>query len=182
MTGDITNAEARAREVLAKALRDADPEYEWLALHVEIGSGGEQMHAAVAAMLAFAAPPQVEDTDEVGRVARIIDPAAFGDAEILRSLGSFDERPERQKVARRIATAILAALHRPDRYREGVEDAARAFEQAIEVGYPTPAAKGDKCEHGQYGWEACIACYDDALTGQIAAIRSLVSPSKTGGE
>jgi len=43
-------------------------------------------------------------------VAKIIDHYAFADKEILRSLGSFDERPQRQRAALDKATAILAAL------------------------------------------------------------------------
>jgi hypothetical protein len=57
--------------------------------------------------------------------------------------------------------------------------AADMLETAIGVGYPTPIAKQDQCEHGKFGWEDCIACYDEKLMQVAAAIRAL-SPGKTG--
>lgn len=41
-------------------------------------------------------------------IARVVDPPAFGDQELLRNLGSFDERPQRKKAALAKADAILA--------------------------------------------------------------------------
>jgi len=54
--------------------------------------------------------------------------------------------------------------------REGVDYAAEKMCDAIASGYPTPTDKHDQCQHGQFGWEDCIACYDEAL---LAAIRAL---------
>lgn len=52
------------------------------------------------------------------------------------------------------------------------ERCAARFEQAIERGYPTSGNMRDRCQHGHFGWEDCIACYDDALCREIAAIRT----------
>ena len=49
----------------------------------------------------------------------------------------------------------------------GVEEACLAFETAISEGYPTPANKRDECEHGKFGWDDCIACYDNALQATV---------------
>ena len=54
----------------------------------------------------------------------------------------------------------------------GVEEACAAFEAAIVEGYPTPRDKPDKCEHGQFGWEDCIACYDIALQATVDRLRA----------
>lgn len=40
----------------------------------------------------------------------------------------------------------------------------------ISRGYATPARKVDRCEHGKFGWEDCIACYDDVLEDALLAI------------
>lgn len=45
-----------------------------------------------------------------------------------------------------------------------------AVRDAIASGYPTPASKSDRCEHGRFGWEDCIACYDNALEDALQAI------------
>lgn len=63
-------------------------------------------------------------------------------------------------------------------YAEGVAMACAHFEQAIGDGYPLPADKTTQCAHGQFGWEDCIACYDDALIAKIAAIRLLSQGEK----
>lgn len=67
-----------------------------------------------------------------------------------------------------------------DGYRRGAEDATSRFEEAIGNGYDIPASKVEKCEHGQFGWEDCIACYAEALLAEVAAIRSL-SPNAGEG-
>lgn len=54
----------------------------------------------------------------------------------------------------------------------GREQMAAAVRKAMQDGYPEPPTKGDECEHGKFGWEDCIACYDTALE---AAILSLIS-------
>ena len=51
------------------------------------------------------------------------------------------------------------------------ERAAGLLEDAIGKGYATPANKTDQCEHGKFGWEDCIACYDNALLATAQAIR-----------
>lgn len=44
---------------------------------------------------------------------------------------------------------------------------------AIAEGYRAPANKADQCEHGKYGWEDCIACYDDELAKAAERMRAL---------
>lgn len=65
--------------------------------------------------------------------------------------------------------------------REVAERAAVLLEAAIADGYPGPTKKVDQCEHGKYGWEDCIACYDEALTGVVIAIRKLAPTPSEGG-
>lgn len=36
-----------------------------------------------------------------------------------------------------------------------------AIRVLIRKGYDVPADKVDQCDHGKFGWEDCIACYDD---------------------
>lgn len=50
---------------------------------------------------------------------------------------------------------------------------ARWIERAVEGGYPTPAEKADQCEHGKFGWEDCIACYDEVLIETVGNVRNL---------
>jgi len=52
----------------------------------------------------------LDDEALVERVARAIDPRAFGEQEILHSLGSFDARPERQRVAKDTALRAIEAV------------------------------------------------------------------------
>lgn len=75
----------------------------------------------------------------------------------------------------------LAAMeaYASEREREAIERAARMLEAAIAEGYPTPANKVDVYKHSKFGWEDCIACYDEKLTGIATAIRRL---SQKGGE
>jgi hypothetical protein len=63
-------------------------------------------------------------------------------------------------------------------HRHQAEEAMRTkagdlLRKAIEDGYPTPPDKTTQCEHGQFGWEDCIACYDEQLLKTEAAIRSI---------
>lgn len=62
--------------------------------------------------------------------------------------------------------AVLAALPKVD--GGDVERVANAMREAIGSGYPYPPG-GDvaECEHGKFGWEDCIACYDDFLTARL---------------
>lgn len=80
----------------------------------------------------------------------------------------------------RVIAMLTAAFarHRQAALIEGArlerERIAAIMTDAIESGYPTPPNKADKCEHDKYGWEECIACYDEHL---FKAIRSL-SPAE----
>ncbi|KKW92705.1 hypothetical protein YP76_07165 [Sphingobium chungbukense] len=49
----------------------------------------------------------------------------------------------------------------------GLREAAAAMREAIARGYNAPEVK---CAHERYGWEDCIACYDDALESAITAL------------
>jgi hypothetical protein len=57
-------------------------------------------------------------------------------------------------------------------FARGVALACTTFEAAIGEGYPTPTEKRDQCVHGQFGWEDCIACYDEALQAKIDGLRA----------
>lgn len=63
-------------------------------------------------------------------------------------------------------TEILARMKETGR-QAGLREAAEAMREAIARGYNAPEVK---CEHGRYGWEDCIACYDDALENAITAL------------
>lgn len=87
------------------------------------------------------------------------------------------------RVARTAALNALASRPSPVGRDEVLEEAALLLECAIANGYDVPTNKVDQCEHGKFGWEDCIACYDKALTGTVAHIRALKSqPSSTGGD
>lgn len=58
-------------------------------------------------------------------------------------------------------------------WNECREVAAAMIERAVEGGYPTPAEKADQCEHGKFGWEDCIACYDEVLIETAGNVRNL---------
>ncbi|MDY7525466.1 hypothetical protein [Sphingomonas sp. 10B4] len=74
------------------------------------------------------------------------------------------------------ALAALAHITGEDaRVSAAVAGAADRFEAAISEGYPAPANKVGQCEHGQFGWEDCIACYDEALLAACFAIRETPS-------
>lgn len=94
---------------------------------------------------------------------------------IAQATGTFalDQYPSwAMDAADALARASLLATSAIDG-REVTERAASLLETAIGDGYPAPANKVDQCEHGKFGWEDCIACYDDVLTGVVAAIRAL---------
>lgn len=57
---------------------------------------------------------------------------------------------------------------------DGLEEGAAAFEAAVSKVYPSPPRKIDKCEHGKFGWEDCIACYDNALGNAVATLRQAI--------
>ncbi len=54
--------------------------------------------------------------------------------------------------------------------------------RVLDNGYPTPARKVDQCEHGRFGWEDCIACYDDELERALCAIERGDHMKGTGDE
>ncbi len=56
---------------------------------------------------------------------------------------------------------------------EALEEAAAMLEEAVGKGYASPANKADQCEHGKFGWEDCIACYDEKMMQVATAIRAL---------
>ena len=60
--------------------------------------------------------------------------------------------------------AVQAFTQAEARGREQMADAVR---KAMQDGYPEPPTKGDECDHGKFGWEDCIACYDTALEAAI---------------
>lgn len=73
---------------------------------------------------------------------------------------------------------LLEDMQKIAAHRRQAEEAMRAkaadlLRKAIEDGYPTPADKTAQCEHGQFGWEECIACYDEQLLKTEAAIRGM---------
>lgn len=51
--------------------------------------------------------------------------------------------------------------------KRALESRIAATIKVIEEGYPgTP--KAEQCKHGHYGFEECIACYDEALLSAIS--------------
>lgn len=62
------------------------------------------------------------------------------------------------------------AAHRELGAREERAQIVAAVRQAINFGYAVPEQKTDQCEHGRFGWEDCIACYDDALEQILLSI------------
>jgi len=89
-----------------------------------------------------------------------------------------------EDIDREMAAVIRLALHRSQpnmpKYDAGIIEpylarhrelsatatrtlAADMLQKVIENGYPTPARKVDQCAHGKFGWEDCIACYDNQL-------------------
>jgi urease accessory protein UreF len=66
--------------------------------------------------------------------------------------------------------AKLLARHREAAERATIEKVVAEMRDAIEAGYPAPERKVDQCSHSKFGWEDCIACYDDALSARLDAI------------
>lgn len=52
-----------------------------------------------------------------------------------------------------------------------LDEAAEAFRTAIAQGYPTPPKKTETCAHNKFGWDDCIACYDEHLEAAILALK-----------
>jgi hypothetical protein len=71
----------------------------------------------------------------------------------------------------RIVTAALSAAEPLIRANERGKVVAR-FRDAIANGYPTSPNKRDQCAHNKFGWEDCIACYDEALEALADAIEA----------
>lgn len=69
------------------------------------------------------------------------------------------------------ADALLAFANLVEERVKG--KAADMLDAAIARGYATPPIKQDQCEHGKFGWEDCIACYDVALDQIASAIRAM---------
>lgn len=63
-------------------------------------------------------------------------------------------------------TTDIAAL------ADGLTEAQRGaiVRDAMAQGYGPPARKVDRCEHGKFGWEDCISCYDDHLDRVLDAV------------
>ena len=61
------------------------------------------------------------------------------------------------------------------------ERAAEKFQAAIEDGYDVPARKVDQCQHDKFGWEDCIACYDQHLMATVEEVRALATTGRNGG-
>jgi capsule polysaccharide export protein KpsE/RkpR len=59
----------------------------------------------------------------------------------------------------------------PDSGRiEKLEERIAAVRQVIEQGY-SGVGKTDKCQHDKFGFEECIACYDEALLAALEPSR-----------
>lgn len=92
---------------------------------------------------------------------------------LMRSLGEPEHHISRFFDGELDHTDVVQAFkaHRLAGVAAGREEACQAIEQRIHEGYDVPARKVDQCAHGKFGWEDCIACYDDALEGTLSAIR-----------
>ena len=64
--------------------------------------------------------------------------------------------------------------------RERIEARLAAVRHVIESGY-RGVDKADKCSHGRYGFEDCIACYDEALIAALEG-RTLSTLQSGGGD
>jgi hypothetical protein len=84
-----------------------------------------------------------------------------------------DFRPEgwsaKEEEITRLIISAFAEQCATDRLAV-VEECAAKMRDAIGRGYSVPTNKVDKCEHGKFGWEDCIACYDVALVRAISAL------------
>lgn len=113
------------------------------------------------------------------RNGRMIEPSRTIHIEGIGDVGTGEIRemshPDAIAAADTIDRLILMIQQAEDAMRERAGDMLR---KAIENGYSTPARKVDQCEHGKFGWEDCIACYDEQLLKTEAAIRGI----DAGGE
>ncbi len=62
-------------------------------------------------------------------------------------------------------------------WRERCEAIIADLRDAIASGYPSPPNKTDQCSHGKFGWEGCIACYDDFLTARLDRFENITPES-----
>ena len=85
----------------------------------------------------------VSNAENCCRAALLIE-AQAREIEVLRA-----ERDEARALAERLREALGRVQH------------------VIDNGYPTPGNKVDQCQHGKFGWEDCIACYDEALLAAL---------------
>jgi hypothetical protein len=85
--------------------------------------------------------------------------------EKLRQFARDLEANEDDSLTADVLREAADALDEAARMRERVE----AVRHVIQQGYQTPANKLDQCEHGKFGWEDCISCYDVALLAALDA-------------
>ena len=156
----MTNAtDERAREVLAKHISSS--------IDFQI----PRWQQVIAAMKAYhAEAPAAGDAE----ITRLLDREAIID--VLYDMTNGDSPYTFPDIADAIITITAQATEPATVRADTLEEACARFEQRMSEGYPTPANKVDPCEHGKWGWEDCIACYDYALLGEIAAIRALGQP------
>lgn len=50
-------------------------------------------------------------------------------------------------------------------------ECADVLEAAIDAGYDSLGDARAQCEHGRFGWEDCIACYDVSLMAVVSRLR-----------
>jgi hypothetical protein len=59
-------------------------------------------------------------------------------------------------------------LNRLRMENEGLQARLDAVQRVIETGYPSTGLKNnEKCEHGSFGFENCMGCYDEALLAAL---------------
>ncbi len=73
------------------------------------------------------------------------------------------------------------AQREADYWKERCASIITDMRDAIGSGYPAQPVTNDKCSHGKFGWEDCIACYDEFLTARLDRfVRNNIRPE--GGE
>jgi hypothetical protein len=82
---------------------------------------------------------------------------------LLASRGRF---PSGGAVPYDVTSELIQQAYEAGR-RDMREAAGKVFIDWIGEGYEPPKDKTTQCPHGQFGWEDCIACYDEALLGKI---------------
>jgi hypothetical protein len=92
------------------------------------------------------------------------------DSELARHWGLSRDCPlDRCSKIPDVPANLLAAM--PDSGRiEKLEERIAAVRQVIEQGY-SGVGKTDKCQHDKFGFEECIACYDEALLAALEPSR-----------